>query len=270
MVMNQVEAHYNRNAEREWERLERHRTEFAITCRMLDEYLPRPPGKILDVGGGPGRYAIHLTRLGYHVTLLDISQASLSLALEKATKEGIYLPTPILGNALTLPEEFTGLFDAVLLMGPLYHLLAAEERLAAVCEAHRVLRAGGYVAASFITRFAPLRDVAIHSPQWILDNPDRYRQLLEAGLNPAYDSSAFPDSFFIHPDDIAPLMRAGGFRMEALQGCEGLMAGHEDTVNELTGELWDVWVDLNYRLGREPSLFGASDHLLYIGSKAAK
>ncbi len=265
--MSRVETHYNQNAEREWERLERHRMEFAVTCRLLEEYLPRPPGQILDVGGGPGRYTLHLTRLGYHVTLVDISQACLDLALEKATGEGVYLPTPILGNATALPSELSSQFDAVLLMGPLYHLLAAEQRLAAITEAYRVLRPGGYIAASFITRFAPLRDIAIHSPQWILDHPERYRQLLEEGLNPAYESSAFPDSYFIHPRDIEPLMRAGGFSLETLRGCEGLLAGHEDAVNALTGELWEAWVDLNYRLSWEPTLFGASDHLLYIGSK---
>ena len=70
--MNPVEAHYDRDPEREWERLARHRTEFAVTCRVLAEHLPSPPGHILDVGAGPGRYAVHLSRLGYRVTLLDL------------------------------------------------------------------------------------------------------------------------------------------------------------------------------------------------------
>jgi SAM-dependent methyltransferase len=270
--MNPVEAHYDEDPEREWERLERHRMEFAVTCRLLAEFLPPPPGQILDVGGGPGRYAIHLTRLGYRVTLLDLSQRSLDLALDKATQEGIYLPPPIRGDATALPadvlgEDATGLFDTVLLMGPLYHLLAAADRLAAVREAYRVLRPGGLVFAAFITRFAPLRDLAIHKPAWIIDHPDRYHLLLDQGLNPAHESSAFPDSYFAHPDEIAPLMAAGGFYMEALQGCEGLVAGHEEAVNALDSELWEAWVDLNYRAGREPSLRGAADHLLYVGSR---
>ena len=81
--LNPVELHYDRFAEREWERLDRHRMEFAVTCRVLDEQLPPPPGRILDVGGGPGRYALYLTQLGYRVTLIDLSQRSLDLALEK-------------------------------------------------------------------------------------------------------------------------------------------------------------------------------------------
>lgn len=272
--MNPVEGHYDRNAEREWERLERHRTEFAVTCRVLESFLPSPPGKILDIGGGPGRYALHLTRQGYHVTLIDLSQRCLDLALEKATAAGIYLPQPIRGDAVLLPdragtheEDFTSLFDAVLLMGPLYHLLRPEDRAAAVGEALRVLRPGGYLFAAFITRFAPLRDVAIQSPDWIQNFPDRFQLLFETGLNPAHETSSFPDSYFAHPDEIEPFMASCGFRVEGIQGCEGLIAGHEEAVNALEGELWEAWVDLNYRVGREPSLRGASDHLLYIGTK---
>lgn len=272
--MNPVEVHYDQNAEREWERLDRHRTEFAVSCRVLAEFLPHPPGRILDVGGGPGRYTIHLTRQGYQVQLIDLSRRSLDIAIEKSVDEGIYLPPPIQGNALSLPdrlpgvvEDYTGVFDAVLLMGPLYHLLDEHERLSAASEAYRVLRPGGLVFAAFLTRFAPLRDIAIHSPAWIRTNPERFMQLLETGQNPAHTASTFPDSFFAHPDDIEPFMATAGFRMDHLQGCEGLVAGHEDLVNSIDGELWADWVELNYRVGREPSMRGASDHLLYVGSK---
>ena len=268
--MNPVEEHYDRDPAREWERLARHRTEFAVTCRVLGEHLPSPPRQILDIGGGPGRYTLHLSRLGHRVTLLDLSRKSLDLALELATAEGIYLPPPIQGDATALPDDLTEQFDAVLLLGPLYHLLAYEARLAAVREAHRVLRPGGYVFAAFITRFAPLRDVAIHSPQWIVDNSERFRQLLEQGENPAYESSAFPDSYFARPEEIAPLMEAGGFATLALQGVEGIIAGHEEAVNALEGEVWEAWVALNERLGREPSLYGAADHLLYSGQRLKK
>lgn len=267
--MNAVEAHYDREPLREWERLERHRTEFAVTCRVLEEHLPSPPAHILDVGGGPGRYALHLTRRGYHVVLLDLSRNSLDLALDMATREGVYLPPPVQADATALPADYTGRFDAVLLLGPLYHLLDLADRLTAVRQAHRVLRPGGYIFAAFITRFAPLRDVAIHSPRWIVENADRFRLLRDEGLNPYHESSAFPDAYFARPEEIPVLMEAGGFQTLGLQGCEGIVAGHEEAVNALEGEAWEAWVELNYRMGREPVLYGAADHLLYSGMKPA-
>lgn len=32
---------------------------------------------------------------------------------------------------------------------------------------------------------------------------------------------------------------------------------------------WERWVELNERLGREPTLYGAADHLLYVGCTPA-
>ena len=75
-----VERLYDQGAGREWEREERHRTEFAVTRRALSQHLPPPPARVLDCGGGPGRYAIELARQGYAVTLFDLSSACLQLA----------------------------------------------------------------------------------------------------------------------------------------------------------------------------------------------
>jgi SAM-dependent methyltransferase len=55
---------YDTGAIEEWDRLDVRRTEFGVTCCALDEYLPPPPARILDVGSGPGRYAIHLAQRG--------------------------------------------------------------------------------------------------------------------------------------------------------------------------------------------------------------
>jgi len=48
-----VRAYYDRNTAVEWDRLERHRTEFVVTLRALRQFLP-PPADTPDVGGGPG------------------------------------------------------------------------------------------------------------------------------------------------------------------------------------------------------------------------
>ncbi len=115
----EAEPFYDQFAPREWERLERHRTEFAVTLRALDEFLSAPPYAVLNIGGGPGRYSIELARQGYTVTLLDISGESLRLARQKAAEAQVSLAGYIHGNALDLSELDESSFDAVLLMGPL-------------------------------------------------------------------------------------------------------------------------------------------------------
>jgi predicted SAM-dependent methyltransferase len=51
-----------------------------------------------------------------------------------------------------------GIANAVLLHGPLYHLVESEEHLHSLSEAHRVLRSGGHLFATRISRFASTID----------------------------------------------------------------------------------------------------------------
>jgi len=265
--MTDVEAYYDQNADAEWERLERHRTEFAVVRRALKEFLPPPPALVLDAGSGPGRYAIALARQGYTVTVCDISQASLDLAQKRAQAAGVKLRGAIHASAVDLSMLDATAYDAVLLMGPLYHLLAKEERLRAIRSALRLLKPQGVVFASFITRFAPFRDAAIKDPALVLNTLAYTERLLATGIHD--QAEAFADAYFAHPDEVIPLMEEGGYQTTALVGCEGVVAGHEDKINALGGRLWEQWVDLNYRMGKDPSLRGAADHLLYVGRKPA-
>ncbi len=78
-----VGSYYDQSAQQEWERLERHRMEFLVTQRALLEHLPAANLQIADIGGGPGRYTIFLAGLGHHLTLVDLSQAEICIALEQ-------------------------------------------------------------------------------------------------------------------------------------------------------------------------------------------
>jgi len=85
----------------------------------LREFLPEAPRRLLDIGGGPGRYSIALARLGYSVTLFDLSQGCLELAQQKSKELGVELSATVRGNALSLRDFAEETFDVALLMGPL-------------------------------------------------------------------------------------------------------------------------------------------------------
>ncbi|MCP4427169.1 MAG: methyltransferase domain-containing protein [Chloroflexi bacterium] len=266
--MNPVEQFYDESTQAEWERMDRHRTEFAVTVRALSDHLPPPPATVLDIGGGPGRYSIALAERGYAVTMLDLSRANLAMAQVKAKAAGVALTAVHRANILHRADLPQQQYDAVLLMGPLYHLLERAERKTAVAHAHHLLKPGGLIFAAFITRYAPLRDMASKGrTAWIVDHAQRAQNIMTTGQNPAGEGNSFPDSYFAHPNEIRPLLENQGFETLTLMGCEGVIAGHEEHVNQLDGNLWEAWVDLNYRAGQDPVLFGASDHLLYIGRK---
>jgi S-adenosylmethionine-dependent methyltransferase len=267
--MTGVEGYYDQEAQAEWERLERHKIEMAVTLRVLDEYLPRAPASIVDIGGGPGRYAIALAAQGYAVTLVELSEQLLGLAREKAGQSGVRLADYMRAGVLDLAELRPESFDAVLLLGPLSHLLRPSERKQAVTEAGALLKTGGLVFAGFITRYAPVRYAAKYDPRWVLEHSQRLEEILTTGMNLARRGSASTDSYFALPSEIRPLMEQAGFEAIDLVACEGVVSMIDEKLNELTGELWEAWVELNYLLGKDPTVHGAAEHLLYVGRKTA-
>jgi ubiquinone/menaquinone biosynthesis C-methylase UbiE len=259
-----VRQYYNENAEHEWLRLESDLVEYAITLRALAEYLPQTPAALLDIGGGPGRYAIELARRGYEVTLADFSASELELARVRAAEAGAPLRV-IECDARDLSLFADESFDAVLMMGPLYHLLDAGDRRRAILEAKRVLKARGRFFAVYITRTAVLRFWAKYDPMRVAGDRGRYEEHLRTGE--VRDNFGFTDVYLAHPREITPAMEDAGFTTLDLVSCEGVISMIREKINDLTGDAWETWMDLNYRLGRDPSNHGTAEHLMYIGEK---
>lgn len=264
--MSKVESHYDSSPEREWDRLgKKNPIEFAITMLALSEYLPKAPACILDIGGGPGRYAIALTQQGYSVTLLDLSQGNLDYARTRADEADVQLADYIHGNALDLSLFADESFDAVLLLGPMYHLLDMEEREQAVKEALRTLKTGGCLFIAFLLRSSFIRFLAKDFPALILN--DHERDAINTGILKPEPGEGFTDAYLAHHHEIKPFMERWNLQMLDLISCEGLITMIDDKLNELTGEAWESWVTLNYAWAKDPAIHGMAEHLLYVGRK---
>ncbi len=257
---------YYEKIENESDRLDKGtaRLEGERTRVILREHLPAPPARILDVGGGPGAYAFWLAEQSYEVHLLDIVPLHIEQAKER-DKDGI-LKSAAVGDARTLDFE-TDSVDAVLLLGPLYHLPERPDRIAALEESLRVLKPGGVLFCVAISRFASLLD---GMRKGYLFDPVFSRIVLKdlnegRHENPRMDPRYFTTSCFHRPEELEEEITDAGFDLVKTIGLEGPAW--------LLGDFDELWADESKRndmltflklVETESSLIAVSAHILAV------
>ena len=263
----EVSAYYATGREQDrlrgWGRLEAVRTQ-----ELLARHLPPAPAVVVDVGGGPGASAIWLAEQGYRVRLLD----PIELHIRQAQEASSRLESAQVGDARALPFG-NATADAVLSLGPLYHLPDAGDRRRALREAWRVLRPGGVLVAAAISRFAPTLDGLFKR---FLTDP-AFEQIVESGLrdgrheNPERRPGWFTSAYFRLAEELDEEVRAAGFRVGALVGVEGPAAFLGDVDDWLDDpDRRAVLLRALRRVEAERSLLGASPHILAIAAKPAR
>ena len=129
--------------------------EFERTKEILLENLPPAPAVIYDIGDGYGEYSFWLTSLGYDVYLYDIAEENIRIAHEWSKELGLTLKKSNVADvrSIDMPDASA---DAILLFGPLYHIVEYEERLLCLKECHRLLKPNGILFTANITRYSTM------------------------------------------------------------------------------------------------------------------
>ncbi len=268
-----VEAHYAEGTERD--RLLGEgagRLEYLRTRELLARHLPPAPATVVDVGGGAGIYALPLAAEGYSVHLID----PVPLHVEQAIKGSSSQPKAPLtsvevGDARGLPMERASA-DAVLLLGPLYHLTERTDRVLALREACRVVRPGGTIVAAAVSRFASTMDGLVHG--FLAD--DEFEAIVERDVaegqhrNPRNHPGWFTTAYFHLPQELWAEITEAGLIPETLVAVEGPAWTLPDLGQWLEdGSRRRKLLDAIRRVEAEPNLLGASAHFLVVARRPA-
>lgn len=248
-----------------WFQLERVRTHELIL-----RHLPPAPATVVDAGGGAGAYACWLAARGYRVHLIDPVPKHVEQARAASAQQPDHpLASAEVGDARRLQHP-DNTADAILLLGPLYHLVEKEDRIACLREAHRVLRPGGIVWGAGISHFASLFDSLSSG---FFDDPV-FGPIMERDLedgqhrNPTTNPVYFTDAYFHRPGELSREFLVAGFQVMEVVAVEG--------PGWLARDFDRLWNDLAQRerlltvvrkVEREPSILGASSHIIAIGRK---
>jgi SAM-dependent methyltransferase len=257
--MGDIEAFYARGLEKDRLESGTGALEFARTALLLERLVPAAPASIADIGGGPGRYAAWLTSRGYQVQLVD----PVPLHIDQAHAANLHAQV---GDARAL-DFADGSFDAVLLLGPLYHLPERADRVRTLREARRVCRPGGVIVAAAISRFAStldgLRAGYLADPAFAAVAASDLRD--GRHRNPTGDPAYFTTAYFHRPEELRAECEDAGLIHEATVGIEGpawLLPDLDKWLGDPSRR--ETLMTALTHLEAEPSLLGVSAHLLAI------
>ncbi|MGZ3676754.1 MAG: class I SAM-dependent methyltransferase, partial [Ktedonobacterales bacterium] len=273
MTRDSVRAYYAQFGEREWERLVQPTdgaVEYSVNRRLLAAHLPST-GRVLDLGGGPGRYTIWLAQRGYTVTLVDLSPNLLAIAREQIAQAGVadQVEAIVEADACDLSRWDDGSFAAVLCLGPFYHLPEAADRARAASELARVLQPGGVAAVALMPRLSFIRrTLALADERQHLLDPEFITRLLDQGVFKNDIPGRLTSGYGVDPSDVAPFFARFGFQLLLLASSEGISVGIAQALADMQAtapDLYERALDLIVQTASDPSILGMANHLLYIG-----
>jgi len=245
------------------------RLECERTKAILGRVLPNAPARIVDVGGAAGVYSLWLTAKGYEVQLVDASPRLVQEARARSAKSTTPIASFSVADARRLPQP-DGSAAGVLVMGPLYHLPAAADRVMALREAFRVLAQGGVAVVAAISRYASTLDGLARK----LSLDPRFARIRDRDLadgqhrNDTSNADYFTTAYFHRPEDLRSELEAVGFEDVRILGVEGpawILPDFDARWDDAA--LRKDLLDVARALESEPSILSVSAHLLGIGRK---
>ena len=265
-----VREYYTGQVRKEWRRLVRdayYRVELETTLHFLEKYLPKK-GKILDAGGGPGRYTLELAKRGYDVVLLDMTPANLEFARRQIRRAKLQdrVKEVVEGSIVDLSRFEEGHFDAVICLGgPLSHVIDDAKRDRAISELIRVTKKGGPLFVSVMSRLSLLA-IELTMFQYEIEMP-HFIQIRDTG---SYEGGyGFTCCHFFLPEELREAFSGKGVTIVEMVGLEGIGSLHRRHVNQLAKDekRWKIWLETHYQTCTHPAVVGMSEHMLIVSRK---
>jgi len=273
MSVDDIRAYYAGRGESEWARLDTPEgiIEWTLTCRTLATHVAAG-SRVLDLGGGPGRHAEWLATRGHRVVLADVSPELVAAARARLASPNVEDIVEV--DACDLGRFETESFDAVVALGPFYHLPDSQRRDRAAEELVRVLRPGGIAVIAVMPRTQLLRRAMSRPDESAALMDDAFvSALLDRGefRNPIH--GRFTEGYGVRPEEVPTYFMNHGLSPIELRAAEGISSAIEADVVRLSSTdpaRFERVMDLLWRTSTEPSILGMCSHLLFIGRKPAQ
>ena len=252
-----IRKKWNEHAERydEWYKTFHGAVEHYVDWELLKGYLPKnKDAKILDAAGGTGRITLPLAKMGYSVTLCDISPGMLNVARKKLRKAGVLNKVEVC-ECDVYKLRFAGeSFDFV---------LCWDGMAEAVKELIRVTKKGGAVSIFLVNKHG----VAIRK---FREDAASALALLRLKLSYVYDEGKKYKAVSV--EETRELFEKERVKVIEIYAVCGMLDALSIPKEIQESRSWDrkyfdQVTEVLLRLSKEPSVKGLSKHLVVYGEK---
>ncbi len=224
----------------------------ACHCRARPYNLS--PLKILDVGAATGAYSVPLSRQGFDVTAVELVPSNLQKLRAKHEKVKCWQ-----GDARDLHFLDDAAFDIVLLLGPLYHLHAEEDKLKALKEAARVAKKGGLIFCAYT-----MNEYAV--TQYCFGQ-NKIKENFAAGQIDKNFKTISRDGdlySYVRLEDINALKEKSGLERVKIFSPDGPADYMRRELNAMDKETFELFKNYALEISERPELLGAGSHLVDV------
>lgn len=248
---------WDKRAERydKWYKTFEGAVEHYVDWELLRKYLPEDrDAKILDAAGGTGRITLPLAKMGFSVTLCDISTEMLDVARQKMIREGVSDKVKIsecdVCN-LPFPDES---FDFV---------ICWDGAIEAAKELIRVTKQGGKISIYLMNKWGAAIDNFYKDSDYTLT-------LIES--TPSYFYHDEEKHRAVSAEEARNLFGTEGIRVIDIYAVCGWMNVLPIPEKILESHDWDEkffrqTTEMVLKLSKEPSVSGMSRHLVLYGER---
>jgi len=241
--------------------------ETDLAWRFIKKFLPKSlDARVLDAGGGTGRFAIPIAKLGYHVNLVDISQGMIEQAKKKVVEENLEERIDAMKGDITSLRFPNDYFDFIICEQDVLSLLNDPE--AGMKELARVLKSGQRLLVSVVNRIGG----AVGGFKY----PDNLEKTLKLLTTEKYRVGKMPSGasarFRLYtPHELQTLFEKSGFTVEKMGG--RLILTHlkipEDIrrSKDIPKSVYRKILRIETLLSEEPSAIGLALRLQAVGIK---
>lgn len=155
---------------------------FQIERWFIERYLP-DSGTVIDVGGGPGRFAVVIAKLGRDVVLVDLTPKHIEQARQLAEQEGVadkFVDYRVM-DIRDLSAFDSGAFSMAVCYGMLNYTLDRDAHV--LSELGRIVQKGHPILIGAMGLYGAVRYVWAQGRLGDPSYREQERQVIESGIN---------------------------------------------------------------------------------------